>query len=411
MSELIDPNSADTVLGVTRATLYSYVSRGLLRALPIQNGRGSHYLRHEVERLAAQSKGGRKPREAASHTLDFGLPVLPSSLCLIADNQLWYRGKNAVELAQTASLEDVAALLWQADPSIFEFTTIEPDAHWQSMQVVLRDTPLFDRSLALFAYAASRLHVLAPEASIQEQHARAANLLQLMARSLLASPANHPGTVPQPLHQQCAAAWQVDDNGAQLIRRALVLCADHELNASSFTARCVASTKSSLHAAIIGGLAALSGRRHGAATEQLEDLWDQAATRSVKDLIANKPQHRRGVAGFGHRLYPIGDPRAISILQGLKVDAAGQDLCEAVMQTNGEEPSVDFALVALRRHLNLPRGAALVIFALARTVGWIAHAFEQKEDGHLIRPRAQYLGIPAPRPTPSSRVLRMGKPK
>jgi len=99
--------------------------------------------------------------------------------------------------------------------------------------------------------------------------------------------------------------------------------------------------------------------------------------------------------GFGHPLYPDGDPRADTLLARLPADRTREALLDAVGQLGGWPPNIDAALTATRRALRLPRGAALAIFAIGRTAGWIAHALEQQQDGKLIRPRARYTG-----PTP-----------
>jgi citrate synthase len=213
------------------------------------------------------------------------------------------------------------------------------------------------------------------------------------------------------VHAQCAVAWGVDEPGAQLIRMALVLCADHELNASGFTARCVASTGASVRASLIGGLAALTGGKHGAATARVEALWNEIDTalqtegtepaRQVVRLWQARDGH---VPGFGHHLYPGGDPRAqLLLVRMLPSHPAWVPLIEMIQAVSGQPPSIDFALVALRRHLGLPLGAAFGLFALGRSVGWIAHALEQRANENLIRPRAAYVG-PRPGPVLSSGV-------
>ena len=96
--------------------------------------------------------------------------------------------------------------------------------------------------------------------------------------------------------------------------------------------------------------------------------------------------------GFGQRLYPQGDPRAAALLAALDLDPWLREVFAAVEECTGARPNLDAALVALERTLHLPPGAALAIFAVARTAGWIAHALEQRRDGRLIRPRASYAG-------------------
>lgn len=378
MPTLISAEEACTLLGVTRPTLYSYVSRGLLQALPGPDHRTRLYRRGEVERLA-QRPLRRRSGQAARGALDFGPALMESALSLIEDGRLYFRGIAAEELAGSANLEEVARLLWNdsagtADP----FATPLPPlyaARQAAAETFAGASPL-QRALALFALAD-------PEADNDEP----ATLLREMAAILLQ---REPST--SPLHQQCARAWKLDEAGADLLRGALVLCADHELNASSFAARVVASTGASLREALRGGLAALSGPRHGQATALVETLWDQIdAGAEPQDLLSRRLEGGEPIAGFGHPLYRRGDPRAVWILSRLPPAACNARLQAAAAALSGELPNLDFSLVALRRHLGLPPGSAFLLFCLGRSVGWIAHALEQRPRG-LIRPRAVYVG-------------------
>jgi citrate synthase len=201
-----------------------------------------------------------------------------------------------------------------------------------------------------------------------------------------------------PVHRRLAAAWRLDAAGADVVRRCLVLLADHELNASTFVARCIASTAATPYAVVSGALAALSGRRHGGASAQVEALFRELGE-APDPMPAMAARLARGEAlpGLGQPLYPQGDPRAPAIIaalirarprEGARVAAASA----AAMRLTGTAPNVDFALGAASVALGLPRGAALGLFLVARAVGWIAHAREQYQTGVLIRPRARYSG-------------------
>jgi citrate synthase len=186
-----------------------------------------------------------------------------------------------------------------------------------------------------------------------------------------------------------------------LIRRALILCADHELNVSSFTARCVASAGSHPYAVVIAGLAALEGTRHGGVSARVESMLD-SLKRAKQPRIGIAARLRRGesIDGFGHPLYRGGDPRATELLQLLQ-DRYGKsrelafilDVADAAATLTRERPNLDFSLAAVARVLRLPAGAPLTIFAIGRTIGWIGHAIEQYATNQLIRPRARYAGI------------------
>lgn len=180
-----------------------------------------------------------------------------------------------------------------------------------------------------------------------------------------------------------------------------MLLADHELNPSAFAARVAASTGASLAACALAGLAALSGPRHGGAPAALGRLRDEARARGAEAAVADRVAEDRGIPGFGHPLYPDGDPRALALLERFTPAEDLVRLADQVRSTTGLAPNVDFALVALCDHLGAPGGAALSLFAAARCAGWLAHALEQGQDGALIRPRARYTG-PPPGPVPDA---------
>jgi citrate synthase len=394
MSRFYSAREAAAHLGVSTQTLYSYVSRGLLRAHASGLPRERRYRIDEVAQLAHRRSAARKPREVAKRALDWGLPVVESTICLISGGRLYYRGKDVLALAETCSLEEVAALLWEC-PAERAFARSAPRggrSPWERTHQSSRAS----RRVANDPDALTSIWRSFAQARIDTAPAQGGREPGDLVRTLTACVLRAPVTVV-PIHEQCAKAWRVSARGADLIRRALILCADHELNASSFTVRCVASTGASLHAALLAGLAALSGERHGGMTARVESLWKEAeGARNLDTVLRERLQRGEALPGFGHPLCPEGDVRASALLNRMAPRrATGQRLANAVEHVTGDKPSIDFALVALRRYLGLPEGAAFGLFALARSVGWIAHAREQRERGQLIRPRAAYTG-PAP---------------
>ena len=204
----------------------------------------------------------------------------------------------------------------------------------------------------------------------------------------------------EPIHAQLSAKWAGEPAAGKLIRAALVLCADHELNASTFTVRCVASTRATPYGAVMAGLAALQGPRHGGQTARVAALFDEvAAADSPEAAVAARMRRGERLPGFGHILYPDGDPRC-QLLRRLLTTALGSnpelamavELAAAATENTGLQPNVDFSLVMLQRSLNLPETAPMGIFAIGRCAGWIAHAQEQYAHPELIRPRARYVG-------------------
>jgi len=389
---LLTAESAADRLGVSRATLYAYVSRGFVRAHPAPDDpRRRLYSKADVDRLAGNKTRGRKAADIAAGTLDFGLPALASGITLIEGDRLFYRGRDAAQLASQATLEETARLLWNCSEDPFGAAPPLSRAAGKLIASLADAFPL-DRCMAVLPVAG-----VGDAMTWQRDERRlwhdGALLLRLMAAAAT-------GTAPSdaPIHLHVARAWGLSERAAQSIRAALVLCADHELNSSAFAVRVVASTGASLAACLAAGLSALSGPRHGGTTSLVEILFEEAerfgdARRLVQERL------RRGdiLPGFGHPLYREGDPRALALLRLLPRDPTRDALREAMDAIRGVQPNVDFALVSLRRALRLKPGSALALFAIGRTAGWIAHALEQQAEDKPIRPRARYTG-PAPGP-------------
>lgn len=391
MNSFVNASEAACILGVSKATLYAYVSRGLVKATSVAKGRrSSQYNRQELEFLSRQHGKARKPDLIAKESLSWGLPVLESGLTLIQNGELYYRGQPVSRLAETCSAEDVASLLWgSAENTLFSSEAPFVSPLWENTRPLLHHHRFASRAAILFAMAQdSDDSALWQDPLLVAR--RAADLLRLMVASLL-------GVSPQatPLHEQFATAWGLNAAEAQWVRIALVVSADHELNASSFTARCVASTQASPGAAVLGGFAALTGALHGAATDRVEAFWDEiSAQHDVAAAIEHRLKRGEVIPGFGHPLYPKGDPRAQAIFKQMHPDGPSKAIIEAVEKQTGYLPSIDVALVVLRRRLACPPGGAFALFAAGRSIGWLAHILEQYQQGQLIRPRAEYTGCP-----------------
>ena len=369
----LDAAAAARALGVTRATLYAYVSRGLIGTEPNPvDPRRSLYRAADIDRLRLNKARGRKKESIAAATLDWGVGALPSRLTLVEAGRLFYRGEDATKLAERATLEKVAGLLWGCAAGENPFARPPPAA-----------APLF---VSHPFPAPSGGAILNREPA--RLRADGAGLLRTLAASML-------GSQPRgrPIHQQFARTWRLSGAAVGIVRAALVLLADHELNASTFAARVVASTGASLAACVTAGLAALSGPLHGGATALAAVLLDDAARQGdVRAVIEARLRSGERIPAFGHPLYAEGDPRATFLLERLPPDPSRNALVAAVADIVGQRPNVDFALAAMVRAFGLPPHGGLALFATARSVGWIAHALEQNAEAKLIRPRAAYVG-------------------
>jgi citrate synthase len=321
---------------------------------------------------------------------------MDSAISTITEDGPIYRGVNCIELAETGTLEHAATLLWDvtgADPFSSDNCPHVSD-EMRGVAEAARDAAPIDRTIAVLALAASA----DPRAFTRAADGRAlvgGRILRLVVATMLNGISS-----PKPLHLQIARAWAPDHKHApDLIRRALVLLADHELNASAFTVRCAASTGLNLYDAMIAGLVALKGPKHGGAGVLAAQLVKMLVDRDVAPVIRERVALGERFAGFGHGVYKHGDPRAHALLDALARAGAAEKLTreipERILEATGEFVNIDYALAVLVHTLRLPPGHELVLFAMARTVGWIAHACEQLRHGGLIRPRARYIG-PAP---------------
>jgi citrate synthase len=368
------------VLGVQPQTLYANVSRGRIRAKPDpKDSRRSLYDSADVERLASRPAGRRPAASVAAAAIGWGDPVLASAVSTTENGRLWYRGRDAVALSESASLEEVASLLWETGDIRFgRGQNAEPTAQAASSALE-----------AALIVLSRRAGVAAPALgrSRAELVAEAADLVDDLAAAMLG-----PAAAPRGLlHQRLAAGWRAPE-AEDILRRALVLLADHELNASTFAARVTASTGASLSACLLSGLATLAGPLHGGATIQVRLLAAAARRLGVDKAVGGWLAEARPLPAFGHPLYPDGDPRALALFEHFTLRPAFAELRVAAEASTGEQPNIDFALSAMADAFDLPVEAPFVLFAVARSVGWIAHSLEQLSTGTLIRPRARYAG-------------------
>ena len=376
------------ILGVRPQTLYANVSRKRLRAKPDpRDSRRSLYHEGDVRRLERAQRGRRKTEAIATGTIEWGDPILSSSLSTVSEGRLWYRGQDALALAESRTLEEVAGLLWGCGAPMSSAVAGVPGRGAVRSHGGRRPRsgapPLQAAFMALAARAGTD-----PSTSgrkLPDLQGDAAGVLATLSGSFLGGA----GTLA--LHARLATAWHRKAAG-DVLRRALVLLADHELNASTFAARVTASTGAPLSACVLAGLAALSGPLHGRAAASVLRLTRAVSRHGARAAVQDCLAQGQPLPGFGHPLYPEGDVRAAALLASFELPPEYVALRYAVEELTGERPNVDFALAALTCVHDLPGEAPLILFALGRSVGWLAHALEQAASGRLIRPRARYVG-------------------
>jgi len=400
----LSAQEAAAELGVSTATLYAYVSRGLVRSEPRPGSRKRLYRAEDVRGLAARRDGDGAPaagREAAAGALDFGAPLLDSAITLIDGERLLYRGRDAAVLSEAATLESVATLLWGAEGD--PFAAVRPPAPPPGTPAAEAAALMpLARAQALLPWAAAA-DAEAYNASPTGRTRTAARVLGTVVGAIAGDGGRGGHGQSGPAHERLSRAWRLPPQATGPLRAALVLCADHELNASTFAVRIAASTGATPYDAVSAGLATLAGPAHGGMTERAAALLDGLLA-AEDPVAAFAALLRRGDAlpGFGHPLYPAGDPRARALIRALAQafpdrpePFAFARLADAAERLAGRPPTLDAALAILARVAGFPEGGALGVFAAGRTAGWLAHAAEQQSRGGLIRPRARYVG---PRP-------------
>jgi citrate synthase len=405
-------------LGVKPATLYAYVSRGLLGRERSADGRTSTFDPAEIDRLARPGRARRGRRPAAEL-------LVPSALTAIDRGLPWYRGLAVPELAGTRSFEEVAEWLWTA-----RFP--DPVPAWRASQPALDAGRQAQAALPPGALPLERIRVIAaalpagdelrlelrPAAVTAAGRSLVAGLVDCLPRLAPRPPGRRgqrearapgrPGRPPPDAGPIAARLWMglsPLDPEPELVRvvdAALVLLADHELAASTVAARVAASVRADPYAVASAGLAVVSGTLHGGASLGIEALLDEIdRPDQAASVVGARLRRGERLRGFGHRLYPDGDPRAATLLARLRATADSSprmevvdSLLQAARRRGLPEPNVDLALAALAHLTGMTHGAGEAIFATARTAGWIAHALEEYERNAPIRPRAVYTGPP-----------------
>jgi citrate synthase len=364
MGNWITLTEAARQLGVQAQTIYAYVSRGNIAVMPDPHDpRKSLYRAEDVAGLYRKKQVGRKREALAAGTIFGAEPCIYSSITTFSKGRPYYRGRDSIRLSDTATLEDVAAILWNArTPVSFETGDVP-------LQGVERGRQCAFISLAALA-ACGHSTIGRTDSAL---HVEAGRLVALIAQAFGARCAAN----AQRTHERLALGWGQDRDGAELIRRAMVLVADHEITSSAFAARITASTGASLPGCLLTGLATFSGPLHGDASGR---------------VVAHHLQSAIPIPGFGHHLYPDGDPRAGALLEVLNPPQELMSFINKVVELTGLKPNIDVALAALAAQLKLPRDASFALFATARSVGLLAHCIEQLRVGRVIRPRGRYTG-------------------
>lgn len=367
MATMIGATEAARLLGVTKPTLYAYVSRGLIERRTAVDGRRSLYPRDQVEALADRGRD-RAPAERPSIDVQ-----ITSGITQLDDEHLRYRGCEVRELVG-AGYEAVATLLWSgALPAGPVTWPVARDDLERCLAVVRAASATALGALSLAAAA-----LATPTTSVVPSGADAARRLAAVAPTVLGGPRR--GTVAERLTR--AHVTRPTDELVAAVDTVLVVLADHELASSTLAVRVAASVRSDPFAALQAGLAVVAGPLHGGASATAAELIDRARSAGATQVVADLLDRGERLPGFGHSVYRRGDPRVAPLLDAVRaIPGAGRvaDVTDAVIAEAGRRiahlPNVDLALGSLLVAGGLPRDAPL--FAVARLAGWGAHYDEE----------------------------------
>jgi len=386
VSRYVGAAEAARQLGVRPATLYAYVSRGLISRRVAVDGRTSLYAVDDLERLASRSR--RREREPRP-SLDVQIATAVTTL---DEEGPRYRGHGVARLARMCTFEQVAELLWSGDVPTRRAATWDPPAAGD-VRRVQRATSAAPGPVAALIAAANVLDDGTAPASPGGARVLARRLLGLVPTAL-----GERDPVEGSLAERLAQRWSAEraDDLAPMLDTALVLLADHELATSTLAVRLAASVRASPAAAVVAGLATILGPLHGGASTAVVALLRDAAEHGAGPAVDRYLAAGRRLPGFGHKIYVGDDPRLAPLLEAIgsipaPVGSADfvRDVIAVASARVVQRPNVDLGLGAVMFVGGLPDDAP--IFAVARIAGFAAHYAEELAE----RP-VRYRGIARP---------------
>jgi citrate synthase len=395
----VSTSTAAERLGVKPATLYAYVSRGLLEAHRATDSRESFFAPGDLRKLRE------RPRRVSSAS-----PVT-SAITLVRTDGVFYRGRSAVELAQSSRFEEVAALLWKAGPGEELVFAPLPGSVAAAVAAQRRLTPgalPLDRLATSLPAIADRdpfRHELAPAAVRRAAAALVATMVSSLPRADSRPDRPDAGVAHTLAGRLSAKPTSRLREGLDL---ALILVADHGLAASTLAARVAANTGAPVYSSVTAALSTLQGPRHGFASTWAEEMLEKvAAGREIATVV--EEHLRRGETLWYPGYYDGGDPRATLLLEEtIRLAPRSRTKTISKLLRFGDQhamppPGAEFSLAAFAHAFGLVRGGSQAVFAIGRAAGWVAHAMEEHASPSPLRMRATYVG-----PQPSDGLSPLG---
>ncbi|MFB6264645.1 MAG: citrate synthase [Bradymonadaceae bacterium] len=391
--EYLDSDEAADFLGVETSTLYAYVSRGLLESVQGE-GRQRRYRKSDLERLRRRKVAQSSDGPDAADAMSWGRASIETRVGGIGPMGPTYRGERLQSLLNDGrTFEEVASWLWCGEFRSWTLDAVgEPRLEGGTVDSTVEGLRLAAESIDRAVLSDAGSGVVG------------------RARSLMSGAMNHVGYFAALLARADVEGRRIaevlgdmlDLNDGRDIRRmvdrALVVCADHGLNASTFAGRVAASTGAALRAAFVAALSAFGGPRHGEQSRELRRIVAGVdGEADAERIVAGHLERGEPLPGFGHPLYEHGDPRFGMLRHAAEEHGSGAGgfadldaLCGAAEEAEMPPPNLDAGLVAICEAVDAPVGAGPLLFATGRSAGWLAHAIEQRRRGELLRPRSVY---------------------
>lgn len=358
-----------------------------------------------------------------------GITVTQSAISSIIDGTLTYRGINIDELTDNASFEEVIYLLWNGTlPKYEDLAKLKKElVHYgvlpDEIITLLKSFPCDARPMDTLRTVVSALAVLDSEVrdiSLEANRKKALKIQAMISTIVAAIQRVREGREilsPKPEYSfaenflYMLNGEEPNQVAVEAFNKVLILHADHELNASTFSARVTVATLADIYAGIVSAIGTLSGPLHGGANEAVMGMLEEISDiDNVEPYIYQALAEKRKIMGFGHRVYKTGDPRAkhLKVMSEKLTHLTGSSnlyemsikIDEIITREKELLPNVDFYSASVYQSLGINKDLFTPIFAISRTSGWTAHILEQYDNNRLIRPRAEYVGSQKKRYTP-----------
>jgi len=414
VKDYISAPEAMKLLSIRQQSLYAYVSRGWIRSVPQPGKKDKLYLREDVDKLVTRSRARSGHGAVAASAMNWGEPIIPTSITEITPEGPRYRGRLAVDLARMRMpFESVAELLWTGivHDELPPWPRTKASAELKRLTDSLVPIKASDQLLEIFAMVTLHLGISRGTVADRIRNGRTLDASRQIIQTLVGCcgfatdggryvPMLEGQTIAKGLMQSLSI--EPTDENHEAVETLLTLLADHELSPGTFTARVAASSGCTLHSCIASALSVSSGLEIGRLYNRVDEFLKGGRSRS--DLMQRAVElQERGVVvpGFVHPLYPNGDPRGKLLLEVARQRSDHSRKLSSIFgfladmeEKFGLLPRHEFAVVVLTRAMGLSRHAPGALFVLARTAGWMAHVQEQHLSNTLLRPRARFFARP-----------------